>query len=61
MRWLWRRTTDTSDEAAAELAKLTARDPEVAALGRELREVQRRNNFSALVDAAIRRGAHGGA
>lgn len=57
-RWPWRRRVqDTSDEAQAALAQLEANEPEVRRLEAELRETQRKNNFSGMVDAAISRRA----
>lgn len=56
-RWPWRRAEDTSDEAKACLAQLEANEAEVKRLGAELRQVQRHNNFSGMVDAAISRRA----
>lgn len=55
----WVRVPDTSEEAAAELAKLEERDPEVQRLGEELRERQVTNNFSRMVASAIARAAGG--
>lgn len=63
MRWRWppwRRPDDVTGEALEHLAKLEQRDPEVARLGAELRARQRQNNFSGLVQQAIRRSAHEG-
>lgn len=63
MRWrwpAWRRAPITVDEARAELDKLEDREPEVARLGAELRERQRLNHFSGMVDKAIRRGIREG-
>ena len=60
MRWRWppwRRAEDTSEEARAELQKLERRDPEVTRLGAELRERQRQNHFSGMVQQALRRNA----
>lgn len=55
-RWLtpWRRQTDPT-EAGGHLARLEGLDDEVAQLGRELREIRRRNHFSRMVAAAIAR------
>lgn len=55
--WQFWRAEDTSEEAQAELTRLEDREPEVARLSTELREIQRRNNFSGMVDRAIRRTA----
>lgn len=58
MRWRWppwRAAEDTSEEAQAQLRKLERRDPEVERLGAELRETQKRNNFSGMVEIAISR------
>lgn len=54
-RWWWRRHIDTTAEAKAHLARVEARDHEVAVLGEQLREVQRKNHFSPMVAAAITR------
>jgi hypothetical protein len=56
-RWPWRRADDTTDEARACLQQLDDNDAEVRRLADELRIVKRRNNFSAMVDAAITRRA----
>lgn len=56
-QWLWRRTEHDNDEARTELGKLHLQSPEVDRLGQELREAQRRNNFSPMVAAAIARVA----
>lgn len=60
MSWLdrllpWRRTDDTPEDADRALAHLEGRDAKVARLHDELREAQRRNHFSAMVQEAIRR------
>lgn len=55
--WLWHQVEDKSEEAKAELQKLKVKDAEVTRLGRELREAQRRNNFSGMVADAISRVA----
>lgn len=62
MTWMWRwppwrraKVHGAPDGAAAHLAELERRDPEVAQLNQELREMQRRNNFSGMVSAAIAR------
>lgn len=65
MKWRWRwppwRRDETADgDALAELRKLKGRDPEVTRLGAELRERQRLNHFSGMVDRAIRRGVQEG-
>jgi hypothetical protein len=57
---LWLRAEDTSHEAQAEMAKLEELDSEVARLSIELREIQQHNNFSGMVDRAIRRSAQEG-
>lgn len=57
--WQFWRAEDTSEEAQEELARLEDREPEVARLSSELQEIQRRNNFSGMVDRAIRRTAQG--
>lgn len=49
-----RRIENKIDEAKTEMARLEANDPEIKALGAELRAARRRNNFSGMVDAAIR-------
>jgi hypothetical protein len=60
-RWpLWERAKDTTAEARAQLRRLEARDEKVAELGKELRETQRRNNFSGMVARALARGAREG-
>jgi hypothetical protein len=56
----WRRARDTSGEAQAQLARLEGQDAEIAELGEELRETQRRNHFSGMVAAAITRAAQEG-
>jgi hypothetical protein len=55
----WRRAPDTSAEARAELARLTERESKVVQLAKELREMQRRNNFSGMVAEAIAKAAEG--
>lgn len=62
MKWTWRwppwrraKGHGAADGAAAHLAELERRDPEVTQLSRELHELQRRNNFSGMVCAAITR------
>lgn len=52
-----RRTDDTTAEAHGEMRKLEGRDAEVHRLGHELREAQRRNHFSEMVNEAIGRNA----
>lgn len=56
MRWWWRKAEVKSDEAQQHLQKVLEREPEVKSLGRELRDAQRRNHFSEMVNAAIVRG-----
>ena len=56
----WIRAENNPSEAQVELAKLAERDPEVVRLSGELREIQKRNNFSGMVDRAIHRTAQGG-
>jgi len=51
----WARHVDTTDEARAALEQLAQLDAEIHELSRQLRAVQRRNNFSAMVNAAIAR------
>jgi hypothetical protein len=63
VRWQWpwwRRADDHTAEALKHLAELDQREPEVASLGRELLAQQRANHFSAMVYAAIARGAQRG-
>lgn len=64
MRWLrrvgrhwppWRQAPDTSNEALRHLAQLRANDAEVRRLAVALREAQRRNHFSDMVNTAISR------
>lgn len=55
MKWPWRRAEDTSGEAIEQLRRLERNDGEVAKLAEELIDVQRRNNFSRMVDVAISR------
>jgi len=55
----WSRAETNSGEAQAEMAKLEERDPEVARLSAELEEIKYRNNFSGMVDRAIRRSVEG--
>lgn len=56
LRWPWWRRTDGSEvEARACLEQLEQRDVEVRNLGVELREAQRRNHFSIMVNEAIAR------
>ena len=58
MRWPWQlRRRDEGSEVQGQLAKLDARDVEVAELRERLDEATRRNNFSGLVVAAIHRAA----
>ena len=60
-RWwkFWSRVEDTTTEAQTEMVKLEERDPEVARLSAELQEIKYRNNFSGMVDRAIRRSVEG--
>lgn len=58
--WWWRKPRERSREAEAQLARLMEREPEVKDLGRELREVQRRNHFSEMVNTAMARTAREG-
>jgi hypothetical protein len=56
----WWQAGDNSEEARAQMLKLELRDAEVNQLGAELRELQRRNNFSGMVhDAIIRTSPKG--
>jgi hypothetical protein len=56
----WWDTGDNNQEAREQLQKLELRDAEVAQLGAELRDLQRRNNFSGMVhDAIIRNSPKG--
>lgn len=57
MRWRWpgRRARDTTDEALEQLHRLEECAAEVNRLGAELRQVQRKNNFSRMVDVAFAR------
>lgn len=57
--WPWHRAEDTTAEARHHLRRLEANDPEVARLGGELRDTQRRNNFSRMVSLAIHRTQNG--
>ena len=56
----WSKAEDNPGEAQAEMAKLEDREPEVDRLSIELREIQKRNNFSGMVDRAIRRSTQEG-
>lgn len=53
----WLRHPHGTEESAAALAAATRIDDEVARLGDQLAEIQRRNHFSAMVKIAIARTA----
>lgn len=56
MRWPpWRKARDTTDEALEHLRAIEENAAKIARLSEELIETQRRNNFSHMVDVAIRR------
>jgi|GEM_PF-5648223 len=55
--WL-RRQEDRNVEAIEQLARLDEQAAEVVDLGKQLRRIAHRNNFSGLVADAIARGAH---
>ena len=59
LRW-WRKPRERSCESKVQLARLMDRDPEVKNLGQELREAEKRNHFSDMVNTAMRRMAREG-
>jgi hypothetical protein len=50
----FRKARDTTEEACRELNKLEDTDERIMNLGIELAELQRRNNFSGMVENAFR-------
>lgn len=60
MRWPWSRPAHSHDEALEQLARLAELDPEIDEMGKRLRDTRAANNFSGMVDAAIRRAARTG-
>jgi hypothetical protein len=60
MRWWWQKDPEPSTEAQEQLQKIMDRDPEVNRLSRKLREAERRDHFSDMVDAAMARVAKEG-
>ena len=55
MRWPWQKAPDRTREVEEHLRRVMDREAEVKDLSQSLREAQRRNHFSELVNVAISR------